>query len=128
MSKWLFIPALFFLACLVPACSYTQEPVDKFTWDFGDLKEGQVVRHDFIIKNETSSELRIKEVTTSCGCTLSKIRKLVIKPGESAMVEVEFNSKGYSGKVKQHVYVNYTQADNLDNLVLRYIITANVLK
>ena len=115
------------LFCLTALSCHAQEQ-DRFTWDFGDVKEGQVARHDFIIKNETASELRIKEISTSCGCTLSKVTKLVIKPGESAMVEVEFNSKGYSGKVRQYVYVNYEQGDSLDKLVLRYIITANVVK
>ncbi len=124
MAKFssIFLICVLVLANFSGAAAYAQ---DEFSWDFGVVKEGQVLQHDFIIKNESTRELNIKDVNTSCGCTVSKVKNKTLKPQESTLVEVKFNSKGYSGKVKQYVYVN---TDSLDNPLLRYIITAEVVK
>jgi len=97
---------------------------DSSTWNFGSARQGQVLRHVFILKNETGKTLNIKEVHTSCGCTVTAVKKKELLPGEEAQIEVKFDTKNYRGEVKQFVYVN---TDDLDNQVIRYIITANIL-
>jgi hypothetical protein len=101
------------------------EQLDQHTWDFGQVEENVILKHEFVFKNESSNVLNIKDVNTSCGCTVSEVKKKTLEPGESTIIGVSFNSKGYSGPVEQYVYVN---TDNLDNPVLRYIIKANVVK
>jgi hypothetical protein len=101
------------------------EMPDAYAWDFGQVVEKQMVSHDFILKNESANTMRIKNVTTSCGCTASKADKNVLAPGDSAKIKVSFNSSGYSGKVKQFVYVH---TDLLDKSIIRFIITADVVK
>jgi len=98
---------------------------DQHTWDFGKIKAGAVVKHDFILKNETDKALKVKDVTTSCGCTATKIKNKELAPGESTVIEAQFNSKGYSGSVQQYVYVN---TDNLDNSIIKFIIKAEIAK
>ena len=98
--------------------------IDPNTWDFGDVKAGEVLRHDFLLKNESLNILRIKEINTSCGCTVSEVKQKILQPQEETLIEVKFNSQGYKGAVKQFIYVH---TDNLDNPVLRYIIKANVV-
>ncbi|MDD4939161.1 MAG: DUF1573 domain-containing protein [Candidatus Omnitrophica bacterium] len=95
------------------------------TWDFGQVKEGQVFKHAFALKNEFEIPLTIKDVNTSCGCTVSQAKDKVIAPGESTSIDVKFNSKGYSGSVQQFVYVH---TDNLDKPIVRFIIKADVIK
>ncbi len=99
------------------------EKEDPYTKDFGLVKAGEVVRHSFVIKNESKRILNIRGVTTSCGCTASEVKNRVLKPGESTNLDVKFNSKGYSSTVQQFIYVN---TDSLDNPIIRYIIKANV--
>jgi len=94
-------------------------------WDFGRVKAGAVVKHDFTFKNETSGILKITGINTSCGCTASQAEKKSLAPGESTVINVAFNSKGYSGAVKQFVYVN-TDNDRLP--VIRFIVKAEVIK
>jgi hypothetical protein len=101
------------------------EITDSYLWDFGKIKEGVVAKHIFILKNESAKELKIIQVNTSCGCTVSKVKKNILKPGESADIEVKFNSKKYSGPIQQFIYVN---TDNIDNSVIRFIIKAEVIK
>jgi hypothetical protein len=102
-----------------------EEASDSNTWDFGLVKEGQVLKHDFIFKNDSGKTVTIKNIDTSCGCTSSEVKKKTLLPGESTLIEVKFDTKGYAGGTKQHIYV-YT--DNIDNQIIRYIIKANVVK
>ncbi|MCX5702658.1 MAG: DUF1573 domain-containing protein [Candidatus Omnitrophica bacterium] len=102
-----------------------QEAGDIYSYDFGQVKEGEVLKHNFILKNESQNLLTIKDLNTSCGCTGSKAEKRSLLPGETTSIEVQFNTKGYSGQIQQYVYV---QTDNIDNPVLKYIIKAEVIK
>lgn len=113
------------LLLLFPLECLAQEQADSFTWDFGKIKEGAVVKHVFTIKNETAKPIKIKDINTSCGCTVSQVKKRDLLPGESAEVEVRFDSKGYYGQVQQYVYVH---TDNLDNPIIRFIIKAYPVK
>ncbi len=101
------------------------EIADPYSWDFGQAKEGEVLKHTFVLKNESEKTLTIKDVNTSCGCTASKVEKKILLPGESTEIEVQFNSKGYSGLTQQYVYVH---TDSLDKPILRFIIKAEVIK
>jgi hypothetical protein len=95
------------------------------TWDFGQVKAGEVLKHSFIFKNNTPRILNIKNVRTSCGCTISRVEKKRLKPKESTVIEVEFNTKGYSGAVQQHIYV---QTDDPDKPMTRFLIKAQAVK
>jgi hypothetical protein len=98
---------------------------DANTWDFGQIKAGEVVKHDFVLKNDSAKVLKISGINTSCGCTGSKTDKNQLSPGESANIEVQFNSKNYNGPIQQFVYVN---TDSIDTPVIKYIIKAEVTK
>ncbi|MBU3958605.1 MAG: DUF1573 domain-containing protein, partial [Candidatus Omnitrophica bacterium] len=99
------------------------EVSDPYSWDFAQVKQGEILRHNFIFKNESKETLKIKDVNTSCGCTVSKVQEKVLSPGESTFIEVEFNTKGYSGPTQQYIYVH---TDNPDNPLVRFIIKAQV--
>lgn len=98
---------------------------DPKVWDFGKVRAGRVLKHDFMIKNDSDKVLNIKETNTSCGCTVSEIEKKILAPQESAKVKVEFKSKGYSGNVQQFIYVN---TDSVDEPIIRFVIKAEVEK
>lgn len=109
----------------VSVASKEQGLKDPNSWDFGQVKEGEVLRHEFLLKNETAKTLNIKEIHTSCGCTASEVKKKTLLPQESTLIEVKFDSKGYSGQTQQFIYVH---TDSLDNPIIRYIIKAEVVK
>lgn len=93
--------------------------------DFGMIKEGKIAEHTFLIKNNSPEVLNIKNITSSCGCTISEIKKKILDPGETTSLKVKFNSSGYLGKVEQFVYVN---TDSIDEPVIKFIIKADVYK
>jgi len=126
MKKALLIFWISFLPFFNLGCFGQNQPgKDVFSWDFGQVEQGEVLQHTFILKNESGKVLNIKGANTSCGCTVSKVEKNTLSPGESTAIEVQFNSKGYSGPVQQFIYVN---TDSLDNPVIKYTIKAEVAK
>lgn len=115
------------LSFIVMGCTGSQQgkAEDANTWNFGQVKKGRVLKHNFVLKNESQTTLTIKDINTSCGCTVSRVKKKIILPQDSALIEVRFNSKDYSGRTQQYIYVH---TDSLDNSVVRYIIKADVAK
>jgi Protein of unknown function (DUF1573) len=75
------------------------------TFDFKDIKEGEVVTHSFAYKNVGKSPVLISEANTSCGCTVPDYKKEPILPGEEGEIEVKFNSKGKSGPNYKTIYL-----------------------
>ncbi len=99
--------------------------IDAYTWDFGLIRQGEIAKHTFTLKNESAGTLNIKDVNTSCGCTVTEIKKRILLPKEATLLEVQFNSKSYLGAIEQFVYMN---TDNLDKPLIRFIIKAEVVK
>lgn len=73
--------------------------------DFGKVSEGQKVNYTFRFVNKGQSELLIKDVKSSCGCTAALVSSNVIKPGQEGTIKVEFDTKNRSGKNSKTVTV-----------------------
>lgn len=78
---------------------------EKDFHDFGKLISGEQVTYAFKFKNTGKSLLIISNVSTSCGCTVSAFPKQPIKPGESATIDVSFDSEGRHGLQTKSVSV-----------------------
>jgi len=66
-------------------------------YDFGSALEGKMVDHVFKIKNVGQSELLIRGVKTSCGCTAAAPSKNHLAPGETADISVGFDTHFQKG-------------------------------
>jgi hypothetical protein len=73
--------------------------------DFGNINQGDVVTHTFVISNNGGDLLKILDVKASCGCTAAKPDLNELKPGESTNILVSFNSKGRKGPQTKTVTV-----------------------
>jgi len=118
--------ALFTLS-LNHACFSAEELklTDAYSWDFGTAREGSVLRHTFTLKNESPSELIIQKLASSCGCTVSFASNYKIPPAGGSQIKVVFRTKGYSGKVKQFVYVH---TNNPEVPLIKLTVEAQVVK
>ena len=75
------------------------------TFDFGDMKQGDKKSHTFMLTNNGKSDLIIRRVRSSCGCTAVAPSKSTIAPGETAPIEVTFDSRGKRGRQSKSITV-----------------------
>ena len=67
-------------------------------YDFGLIKEGDKVKHEFEIQNNTSKNISIKRIIAECSCVSSSKKEIHLKPNEITFVDITFNSIGYGGR------------------------------
>lgn len=79
--------------------------IKEYEHDFGKVKQGSILKYDFILSNLGSEMLELENVHASCGCTVVKPDKNTIKPGETAKLAVSFNTSGREGNQKKEIYV-----------------------
>src|SRR4030066_1175425 len=72
------------------------EPKIKFketVWDFGKVKQGEGLSHEFVFANEGDATLVIQKVSTSCGCTAALVSAEKIQPGKEGRIEIKFDTR-----------------------------------
>ena len=69
-------------------------------FDWGSVLQGEVVIHEFEIKNSGGAPLKIERVKPSCGCTTVDFDK-VIAPGATGKVTLKVDTKKFSGRIKK---------------------------
>jgi len=74
-------------------------------YDFGEVREGTIVAHDYHFTNSGQAPLLISSARSTCGCTVPQWPREPIAPGETAEVTVEFNSANKRGKKNQKVTI-----------------------
>lgn len=105
MSRTLIFAFVFFSVSVFPQLMGPKIGVQQLNHDFGDVNQGDVVTHSFVITNNGGDLLIIKDVKASCGCTAAKPDKNELKPGETTNILVSFNSKGRKGPQSKTVTV-----------------------
>jgi hypothetical protein len=78
---------------------------DNLTYDFGTIKHGDKVSHEYKFTNKGKSNLLIRKVSASCGCTAINISEQVIAPGKTGVIRADFDSTGKTGKQNKTVTV-----------------------
>jgi hypothetical protein len=72
---------------------------------FGDIKEGDFAKHEFVFKNTGREPLYVRDAKASCGCTTPQWTKDTIAPGGEGKILVQFNSEGRPGDFDKSVTV-----------------------
>jgi Protein of unknown function (DUF1573) len=78
---------------------------DTTAFDFGSVPGNSKVEHEFILTNKGKSDLYLRKVSASCGCTVVQPSKTVIPPGDSTLIKVTYNTQGHSGADKKAITV-----------------------
>ena len=92
---------------LTPAQKVNAAKIDfaSKTWNLNNVKSGAKVDFDFKFTNKGKSELTIRKVFASCGCTVAKYDSKPIAPGKTGTIKVSFDSKGKEGTQNKTVTV-----------------------
>jgi hypothetical protein len=124
----------------VVACALAQEfavntkPANKFlsenavfNWaatefDFGKIKVGKPVSHEFTFTNNGSAPLVISSVQASCGCTVTSYSKDPIEPAGTGFVKATYNAAKV-GQFTKSVTVNANTAEGVVHLNIKGEVT-----
>lgn len=99
---------------------------NTMVYNFGEAyPEGTPVEFDFVMTNTGKSNLLIRKVKASCGCTTVNPSVDVLKPGESGTIKAMFRTNGYSGRQSKSITV-ITNDPKRSTVVLR--LSGNVEK
>jgi Protein of unknown function (DUF1573) len=87
------------------------ELTEPATFEFGTLPQLSGGKHTWEIKNVGEVDLEITMGNTTCSCTVAKLKsaegeakpKLVIKPGDSTKIDVEWSTKTFHDDYSQGV-------------------------
>lgn len=66
-------------------------------FNFGTIKSGDTVIHEFKFYNRGNAPLLITDVSSSCGCTIPNITARQLNPGDSSILTVIFDSSDKIG-------------------------------
>ncbi len=75
------------------------------TYDFGKVVDGEKVTYNYRFKNTGAKPLIISSATASCGCTVPEKPEEPIKPGETGILKVVFNTQGRVGPTHKTITV-----------------------
>ncbi len=104
----------------------TKYPVMTFEqteYDFGTIKEGDIVDYTYKFKNTGSFPLIINKATATCGCTVPEWPKDPVPAGGEGVIKVKFNSKGKRNLQTKYVSINANTKPEVTKLKL----TGNVV-
>jgi len=101
----------------------TKSPViylPESEFNFGKIKQGDIVNHIFKVVNKGTETLRIRNITTSCGCTAALIKDKDIPAGQEGEIRVQFDSSGKQGKLVRSLTIFSNDPRNLYKTIKIY--------
>lgn len=78
---------------------------EKTDFEFGTLKSGEKASYNFVFTNTGKSDLIIRKIKASCGCTATNPEKMIIKPGETSHITSTFSSAGKKGQQNKTITI-----------------------
>ena len=95
---------------------------EKPEHDFGTIAAESKVNYSFQFKNTGEADLIITRAVGSCGCTIPEYPKTPIKVGESAKIDVSFNSAGKHGNQQKSITIYTNSKAGVESLLIKALI------
>lgn len=94
-------------------------------FDFGTVKEGEVVERVFKFTNTGKAPLVIQNAAGSCGCTVPEWPKEPIAPNAAGEIRVKFDSRGKVGANNKTVTIIANTNPETTTLTLKGVVNAD---
>ena len=122
--KKIILVSLLLLACVI----LLSKPIIKFEtleYNFGRIKEeGSPHRGDFKFSNTGDEPFKILKVSAGWGCTAPSWSTDEIKPGQSGIISVEFDSNNRPGNFRKSIKVFTSIDDTIIKLATKGFVIA----
>ncbi len=79
---------------------------DDENHDIGTMEQGEKIDFSFKFTNTGKADLIINNCSASCGCTIPNWPRQPIRPGESAYIDVQFDSEGKLNEITKDVTIS----------------------
>jgi len=73
--------------------------------EFGVLQRFETREAKVTISNTGDETLHIREVESTCGCTVPELKIKKLAPGASTIMDVQFNSKTFQGPQTKYIHI-----------------------
>ena len=107
------------ITSLVPAGAYPQFAFQEEEYNFGDIRDGDIVSHVFKFTNTGEAPLVISKATAACGCTVPQWPKQPIPVGGSGEIKVQFDSSNKPGMQNKVVTITANTESKVKKLLIR---------
>ena len=97
---------------------------DEKAFDFGTIRQGDVVKHTFHFTNTGKKPIIIDNASSSCGCTVPTDPRDPVPPGGHGQIDVQFDSKGKLNEVTKMVIVRANTLPNINQVTIKAIVKA----
>jgi hypothetical protein len=88
----------------------------ELTWEFGEMGQQETGRRTWKLSNEGDADLQVWKGTSTCMCTVAKLSKdgdkLILKPGESTDIEIEFQTNQTVGDFHKGANIETNDPEN----------------
>lgn len=84
--------------------------VERDTARFGRVTEGEKVDEVFRLENRGEGMLRVRKIEVTCGCTVARVEKRELDPGEDTRLNVTFDTGGWPGFQRKRVFLYTNEA------------------
>ena len=123
-SYLLFFVVLAFIPLSFVSHVYAQKSEDlqfsETTFDFGKIKEEDgPVTHEFTFINHGHQPVQIANVRASCGCTTPAWTKEPVLPGQSGLIQAQYNPKNRPGPFNKSLTVTMDSSDRTVRLYIK---------
>ncbi len=95
---------------------FTKIEFSETQFDFGKVKEGDTVMHEFKIKNTGGEPLMIYKAVGSCDCIVGLFTTKPIVPGAGESIKVYFKTIGRKGQQLRTVNI-HTNTDPAESML-----------
>ncbi len=112
-------------ASMIGAMKKSSKSIISFTennYEFGHIKQGDVIKHEFEFQNTGTKPLEILSCTASCGCTTPDYPFIPIAVGEKSKITVTFDSKHKAGHQKPAITIVTNGEPNISMIYLEGIV------
>lgn len=90
---------------------------DKSTIDFGEVKQGEKVNCDFVLKNTGKTVLIVRKTKASCGCTAVTLGDTHVEPGQATTIRATFDSGGRTGRQYKTITVITNDPEHAETML-----------
>ncbi|MFK8045274.1 MAG: DUF1573 domain-containing protein, partial [Crocinitomicaceae bacterium] len=80
--------------------------------DFGIVKSTEILDTKFLITNNSSDTIQVKDILNECDCSITTISNKQIAPNASATISLKYNPKDESGLIFHRILLQFKNGYN----------------